>query len=603
MRKAFLTAGLLLCVSMPPLAAQPADDPAVEARIQRIVGNIAPATVIRGAAAPGITLDARMKALNVPGVSVAVIRDGKIQWARGFGVTRMGGPSVTTSTLFQAGSISKPVAALALLHLAQTGRIDLDTDVNQYLKSWKVPENEFTKDKKVTVRGLLTHTAGLTVHGFPGYARGAAVPTTVQVLDGEKPANTAAIRVDTVPGTNWRYSGGGYTIAQLLVADVTGKPFEIYLQETVLGPIGMTHSTYEQPLPAARQTDVATPYLQSGAPVPGGAHTYPEMAAAGLWTNASDLARYAIEVQQALAGRSSRVINKAIATEMVKPGGMGNYGMGPGVGGKPERPYFQHGGVDEGFIAGLIAYNSGDGLAIMTNSMGGGQLIQELQRTIAREYGWPDFAPPEKAVVKVDAKLVDAYAGHYRGGRFIVWTLSRQDDHLAARQNERDVGELYPASETEWFSGNLPVTFTFQTGAGGAVTGFTQRIGNNNNPAARISAAEAQAIADELIAKVKNKVQDKATDAALRRNIEELRMGKPSYDRMSPGLANVTRQQLTQLQALMTDFGAVQTVTFKDVTPNGLDVYEVAFEKGSAEFRIGVDTDGTIETIGLRKLS
>lgn len=603
MRKAFLTAGWLLCVSIAPLAAQPAADRAVEASIQRIVGNIVPATVIKGASTAGVTLESRMKTLNVPGVSVAVIRGGRIEWARGFGVTKVGGPPVTSETLFQAGSISKPVAALALLHLAQSRRIDLDTDVNKYLKSWKVPENEFTKEKKVTVRGLLTHTAGLTVHGFPGYASGVAVPTTVQVLDGEKPANTAAIRVDTVPGTNWRYSGGGYTVAQLLVADVTGKPFETYLQETVLGPIGMAHSTYEQPLPAARQKDVATPYQQNGTAVPGGAHTYPEMAAAGLWTTPIDLARYAIEVQRTLAGQSDRVLSKATATEMVKPGGLGEYGLGPHLGGKPDRPYFEHGGVDEGFVAKFVAYNSGDGVAIMTNGMGGGRLGNELLHTIAREYGWPDFAPEEKTAVTLDAKLVDAYAGHYRGGRFMVWNLTRKNDHLAARQNERDVGELYPASEKEWFSTEVPVTFTFQTDSKGEVTGFTQRIGNNNNPAPRISAEEAKAIADELATKVKNKTQDPAAEVALRRNIEELRIGKPSYDRMRPGLANVTRQQLTQLQAMMTDFGAIKAVTFKDVTPAGLDVYEVAFEKGSAEFRIVVGTDGIVETIGQRKLS
>ena len=92
--------------------------------------------------------------------------------------------------------------------------MDLDTDVNVYLKSWKLPANEIMAGTKVTIRELLTHTAGLTVHGFAGYASDAAIPSLVQILNGEKPANSAAIRVDTEPGTRWRYSGGGYVIIQ-----------------------------------------------------------------------------------------------------------------------------------------------------------------------------------------------------------------------------------------------------------------------------------------------------------------------------------------------------------------------------------------------------
>jgi CubicO group peptidase (beta-lactamase class C family) len=602
MRKAFLTAGLLFGFSMAPLAAQSASDPTVEARIQRIVNNIAGAVTIKGAPGSGVTLESRMKALNVPGISVAVIRGGRIEWARGFGVKELGGAPVTTETLFQAGSISKPVAALAVLHLAQQGRVDLDADVNRYLKSWKVPENEFTKEKKVTLRDLLTHTAGLTVHGFPGYAAGAPVPTIVQVLNGEKPANTAPIRVDTVPGTNWRYSGGGYTIAQLVVADVTGMPFEAYLRQTVLAPIGMAHSTYEQPLPAARRPEAATPYQPNGQPVPGGAHTYPEMAAAGLWTTASDLARYAIEVQKAFAGQSDRILSKAMAAEMLKPGGLGGYGLGPGVGGKPESPHFSHGGVDEGFVASLVAYNRGDGLVVMTNGMNGGQIASELQRTIAREYGWPDFGPAEKAVAKVEAKLVDAYAGHYRAARFQVVNLSRKESHLSAQQGTQPLGDIHPQSEKDWFFVANPSWLSFETGAGGQATGYIRHFPDFDLRAPRISAAEAQAIADELAAKVKNKTQDPGTEAALRKSIEDIRAGKPDYDRMSPGLAYVTRQQLKTLQTEMVRLGAIKSITFKDVAPNGADIYEVAHENGRTEMRITIGADGTTEGIGLRPL-
>jgi CubicO group peptidase (beta-lactamase class C family) len=181
----------------------------IEQRIQHIQDALLPAVLTQGEPPAATKLADRMAALHVPGVSIAVIHDGKIEWARGFGVIRVGGPAVTPDTLFQAASISKPVTALAVLHLAESGKLDLEADVNRYLKTWKVPANAFTEKTKFTLRELRTHTAGMTVHGFPGYASDSARPTLVQVLNGEKPANTPAIAVDTTPGTNWSYSGVG----------------------------------------------------------------------------------------------------------------------------------------------------------------------------------------------------------------------------------------------------------------------------------------------------------------------------------------------------------------------------------------------------------
>lgn len=271
----------------------------VEERIGRVQNGLLPPVVIQGESSNGLKLADEMAAMHVPGVSIAMIHGGKIEWARGFGVASVGGAPVTRETLFQAASISKPVAALAVLRFVESGKIRLDADVNQYLKSWKVPASQI-----VTVRELLTHSAGLTVHGFAGYAAGEPVPTLLQVLNGEKPANSAAIRVDVKPGTVWRYSGGGYVVAQQMLEDLSGEAFPKLMQDTVLGPIGMTRSTYEQPLPKGRLGEAAIPYRSDGKPVEGGPHTYPEMAPAGLWTTPSDLARYALQVQSTLADRT-----------------------------------------------------------------------------------------------------------------------------------------------------------------------------------------------------------------------------------------------------------------------------------------------------------
>jgi CubicO group peptidase (beta-lactamase class C family) len=595
MRKSLLWTAFLLGAGAPAMA-QPGAN--IEADIQDITNNIVPAVMIKGAPASHVTLASRMEALHVPGVSVAVIHDGKILWARGFGVAKLGGAPVTENTVFQAGSISKPVTAMAVMHLVQAGRLNLDADINTYLKSWRVPENEFTAQKKVTLRGLLSHTAGVTVHGFPGYASGAAVPTLVQVLNGEKPANTPAIRVDTNPGTLWRYSGGGYVITQQMLLDVTGQTFPAFMQATVLGPLGMTHSTYEQPLPSPREPDAATPYDQNGVAVVGGAHTYPEMAPAGLWTTPSDLARYAIGVQKALAGQS-RILSKATAAEMVKDVGMGDYGLGPHLGGSADHRYFDHGGADEGFISYIAAYDHGDGAVIMTNSLSGGRLGNELMATIAREYHWPDFAPKENEVAQVSSQLLDAYAGAYRQGRFTVVTLSRNGDHLTVKQGAQDMGDLYPTSDRDWFFTSMPARMTFQVGADGSPTAFVRHANDMDVSAARISAAEAKQLADELATKVKGKTQDPATEAALRRTIDELRSGKPDYDRMSPTQAFITKLQLSDLHGAVNGFGALKSVTFKGVGPGGADIYDVVFENHATEWRILLGADGKAEAIGV----
>jgi CubicO group peptidase (beta-lactamase class C family) len=365
-----LPAAAFCTIVLSTLAAQ--TSAVIDERIQRIQDAIPAQVVVKGDPASTTKLADRMAALHVPGVSIAVIHDGKIEWARGFGVTSVGGPPVTPDTLFQAASISKPVAAMAVLRLVQSGKLSLDTDVNQYLKTWKLPANSFTERTKVTIRELLTHTAGLTVHGFLGYASDAPLPTLVQVLDGEKPANSGAIRVNTDPGKAWRYSGGGYVVAQQLLQDVTGEPFAKLMNDTVLAPIGMTKSTYQQPLPKSRMAEVAMPYRGNGQPVPGGPHVYPEMAPAGLWTTPSDLARYAIEVQKSLAGASNRVLSAAMVRQMLTPG-LNQQGLGPGTGGSDKRPYFTHGGANEGYRCNLVAYNDGDGVVIMTNGDNGGQ--------------------------------------------------------------------------------------------------------------------------------------------------------------------------------------------------------------------------------------
>jgi CubicO group peptidase (beta-lactamase class C family) len=364
-------------------------DAQVAARIQRVEKGIPPIPL--GANEPPLQLSLQrlMEVYKVPAVSVAVIDDFKVAWAKAYGVTEAGGSTpVTTHTMFQAGSISKTVAATGALWLVEHGKLSLDEDVNQKLVTWKVPENEFTKDQKVTLRRLQSHSAGLTVHGFPGYAVGDSVPTLVQIFNGEKPANTAPIRVDFVPGTKFRYSGGGVTIEQQLMMDVSGQPFPQFMRETVLGKIGMTDSTFDQPLPPDQAKLAASGTLADGKVVPGKWHIYPEMAAAGLWTTPTDLAKFGIEIALSKQGKANHVLSQTMTREMLTPQ-IDHVGLAffLGEGNNPEE--FGHDGDDDGFQADLIMFaDSGKGIAVMANSDNGHALAHFLVQSVAKEYGW-----------------------------------------------------------------------------------------------------------------------------------------------------------------------------------------------------------------------
>ncbi len=363
----------------------------VEARISRIISSLQVPTSINDEYRLD-SLHSRMNYFHTPGISVAVINDGKIEWARGFGMRNLNSSdSVDINTLFEAGSVSKPVFALGVMKLKEEGKLDLDKDVNQYLKSWKVPANGDWQPV-LTLRQLLSHTAGLTVHGFPGYQKSENIPSVPQILNGAPPANTNAVKVNMMPGTGFRYSGGGTTVAMLSVMDHLGKPFPTIMRETLFDPMKLTYSTYEQPLPADKEAMASTAFPWKGNAIPGGYHVYPEMAAAGLWTNPTELATLAIEVQKALEGKSS-FYKKETIDEMLTPQKvMNGIGIGFFLESKGDSARFGHNGWDEGFVANFIAYRKlGKGVVIMVNSNEGYEIMDELIRAIAKEYNWPDF--------------------------------------------------------------------------------------------------------------------------------------------------------------------------------------------------------------------
>lgn len=344
-----------------------------------------------------LTLKEVMERFGVPGISVAVIHDFDVHWAKGYGVADVEtGAPVDVETLFQAASISKPVTATAAMVAVQEGRFSLDDDINTILTSWQLPGNGFTDDRPVTPRLLFSHTAGLgDGHGFPGYNPGVPRPTAVQILNGDEPSNVEAVTMVRPPLTAMHYSGGGTTIMQLALTDVFGESFPDLMRKTVLEPAGMTTSTFEQPLPPDRDAIAARAHGRNQPMGDAKWHVYSAMAAAGLWTNARDLARFAIEVQKAARGDPDRVITAESAAEMLSPVGVGDFAVGFSISREGQGWYFSHSGGNWGFICYLVAHKAkGYGVAVMTNSSGGGQVVNEVAERVRRAYGWDALDKP-----------------------------------------------------------------------------------------------------------------------------------------------------------------------------------------------------------------
>lgn len=385
----------------------------IEKRIKNITSNLQVESAI-DEVYESKTLSAQLKFYNTPGLSIAVINDGKIEWARGFGIRNEStGDSVDIHTLFEAGSVSKPIFALAVMRLKEQGKVGLDKDVNEYLKSWKIPANKDWQPR-ITLRQLLSHTAGLTIHGFPGYLKTETLPTLLQILNGESPSNTRAVKVNILPGTTFRYSGGGTTVAQLTIMDILGKPFPAIMKESLFDPLKLPYSTYAQPLPDSLEKMASTAFPYKGNPIKGRFHVYPEMAAAGLWTNPSELATLLTEVQQALKG-SSVIFKKETIEEMLTPQKITkDIGMGFFLEGKADTARFGHNGWDEGFVASAVAYKHlGKGAVIMVNSNEGYAIMDEILRAIAIEYQWPGFIPPVKKPAATTTEEIKNFTGIY----------------------------------------------------------------------------------------------------------------------------------------------------------------------------------------------
>jgi CubicO group peptidase (beta-lactamase class C family) len=433
-----------------------------------------------------------MAALHVPAVSIAVVDGGRIVWAAARGTLEAGrGEAVTPHSVFQAASISKVIAATATLRLVDEGKLALDSDVNQVLRSWRVPENEYTMHEKVTLRRLLSHTAGTSVHGFSGYAAEEPKPTLLDVLDGRLPAKNKPVRVTSVPGSSTRYSGGGVVVEQLVLTDVTGEPFSRLARERVFLPLHMEDSTFEQPLPEEIRARAARGHDEDGRELPGGWHIGPEMAAGWMWTTATDLMRWAMAIADARGGKPHAILLRKTAAAMLTPQN-GVYGLGPLLEGSGRAFAFSHGGNNPGYTTQLLYFpETRQGLAILTNKVGADLLIDEITRAVAREYGWPSHQPGRLMPIEISAAELAQIAGQYAvsvsGSTDAAPAAIRAEaGHLVLDCASIVVhDEVVAVTPTRLVSPEWGYSVDLQRNGRGDVVSFTLRYGDNTLTATR----------------------------------------------------------------------------------------------------------------------
>ncbi len=463
------------------------------ARRRRIESDLRQEPYLNHHETPPVAIDAALARHRVPGCAVAVVADGHLAWSQGYGVAAQGEAlAVASDTIFQACSISKPVAALAALRLVQEGRLDLDRDINAYLRSWRVPANGDWQPR-VTLRHLLTHSAGLTACWYPGYRRGTPLPTTVQTLRGEPPANTPPVRVTALPGTQYRYSGSHYSALQQLLVDLTGQPFASLVRDLVFAPLGMDDSSYETDFPARHGGATAVGHDAGGERIVGDWRVLPESAGAGLWTTPADLCRLAAAVSQAWRGESTVLLDQATAQQMLAPH-LGGRGLGWAVEMYGPTVCFRHGGSNIGYRCHLVAWpEAGVGAAVMTNADDGSYLVQELLDAIAREYAWPDpRLSLRRAPAPADAAAsLPNYVGTYGDSASQTVTVAMASDGLRLIAPDQPPLSLHASGDHRFQADNLAVTVTFEIGTSikdrsGEVIGITLHQGGQELTLARV---------------------------------------------------------------------------------------------------------------------
>ena len=442
-----------------------------------VFANLAPGILLAEEDFGGWTLAERMERAEAPAVAVTFVGNGGPAWTRAVGVLRASDGSderptaAGPDTRFLGKSLAKPITAFATLRLVEQGTLDLDTPLDRYLERWSLPDNEFTRARPPTLRQLLAHRAGFTMWGVPSYGPGEELPTLLQALNGEPPAEDRAVTIDYEPGTRSRYSGGGYSVLQLLLEDVTGEEFPALMERLVLDPIGMDHSLFNPGVPDYLRPVTAAGH-EDGEPLEGW-EALVQMAAGGLITTAPDMGRFVAEVNRAYAGRSE-LLSAATAREMLTDHGDGR-GLGFVVEGSADSLVFSHTGSGDGFRTLIVGVPArGEGLAVLVNAddARAGELRQEIVRAVALERGWPELVPEVRQVADVGRPWLERLAGRYEYSDGSATTIVLTPEGLTAAWGESDPVRIFPRDSVSFFN-RAGESFAFEAGDEGDIAALT----------------------------------------------------------------------------------------------------------------------------------
>ena len=455
----------------------------VKDRINQVENNLIPYVPVKGF--NGWNIIERMKYYKVPGLSIAVIKDFKIDWAKGYGLAdTIQKTKVTTKTMFSAGSISKFLMAVTALKLVEEGKILLDSPINDYLTSWKITENDYTKKTPVTLRMLLSHSAGTSQTSYFGFTPTEPLPTIVEVLSGAKISQTRAVVVNSAPNKEFRYSGGGSMIAQMVLMDVSKKSFGNLTQQVLFDKIGMTNSTFEQPVPEKFSKQCSWAYSQASW-FKGMPYVYPQQAAAGLYSTPTDLAKFFIDVQNSFNGKG-KVLSEAMTKKMltsqvnVSDGGYKEQmAIGPFLiqrtdNKDPNGVYFEFTGVNAGFLAyGMASVQGGNGVIVMLNS-GDNQngIGKEIRRAVAKVYNWTNYLPTEIQPINLPEDELNKMAGRYRMGTDEVLYLRKEKNYLVENINNGNEIYCFPISKDSIVFTDYNIKGFFKRNENGEIIGL-----------------------------------------------------------------------------------------------------------------------------------
>jgi CubicO group peptidase (beta-lactamase class C family) len=455
-----------------------------KADIEAVENNLIPYVPVKGFKTWNLL--ERMKYYGIQGVSIVAIKNYEIDFAKSYGFADTAKKvKASNETIYSAGSISKLLTAVIVMRLVDEGKLDLDKNVNQYLKSWKIEENDFTKKTPITLRMLLSHTAGASQSSYWGFpATEKNLPSITDILNGNKNAGSNKVVINSEPKKEWRYSGGGYMIVQMVLMDLLNQDFETIAKEYVFKPLGMNNSTFQQPLPASFQQRFSNGY-SAASWYTGTPYIYPQQAPAGLHSTATDLAKLIIAIQKSLA-KKSKYLSTNSANALIAPqaqisngGYLEEMGVGAfllqkadnqGIDGK----YFEHQGANAGFIAfAMGSVSNGNGAIIMMNNgddfNGFGK---ELRRSIAKTYHWNNFLPKEITPINLDEKTLKAYEGRYRMSANEVTYIKVENNYLVQRINQGREIYCFPIAQDSIVFTDFNIKGKFVRNENGEVIGL-----------------------------------------------------------------------------------------------------------------------------------